>query len=175
MCSSKESERQSDKPCSPFLYTYAATVRLIQVDWIVRKFSPKWTMGAEWWSHFSCLGATRISTMMMAPLELLLEAYSPLVACVAFVVGRIRLVWKWLLRLVLHWALEVVRCCSLMFLPSFRYHLLLFGFDPAKLCCRRHLGSSQGTMDNSPSSRSLLPDQRGRSTVGRCKNDAPRR
>ena len=106
---------------------------------------------------------------MMAPLELLLlllEAYY-LVVYVAFVVGRIRLVWKWLLRLVLHWALEMVRCCSLLFLPSFRCHLSLSGFDPAKLCCRRHLGSSQGTMDNSPNSKSLLPNQRGRSTVGR--------
>ena len=107
--------------------------------------------------------------MMMAPLELLLlEAYY-LVVYVAFVVGRIRLVWKWLLRLVLHCALEMVRCCSLLFLPSFRCHLLLFGFDPAKLCCRRHLRNSQGTMDNTPSSKSLLPDQRGRSTVGRCR------
>ena len=118
----------------------------------------------------SCCDVARIS-MMMAPLELLLlllEAYY-LVVYVAFVVGLIRLVWKWLLRLVLHWALEMVRCCSLMFLPSFRCHLLLFGFDPAKLCCRRHLGSSQGTMDNSPNSKSLLPNQRGRSTVGRCR------
>ena len=106
--------------------------------------------------------------MMMAPLDLLLEAYC-LVVCVAFVVGQIRLVWRWLLMLVLHWVLEMVRRCSLLFLPSFRFLLLLFGFDPAKLCCRRDRGSSQGTMDNTPSSRSSLPDQRGRSTVGRCR------
>lgn len=112
--------------------------------------------------------------MMMAPLDLLLEAYC-LVVCVAFVVGRIRLVWKWLLMMVLHWVLVMVRCCSLLFLPSFRCLLLLFGFDPAKLCCRRGRVAAKARRTTPPVVDHHYQTKEGEAREDDVEDDAPRR